>query len=322
MQQTFTLAVLLLTLCSMSFVSLAHGDTPADGQSNVLSKVTVEAPPENLPGWICGRAENLTLLTNFKERDAIALVRDFRIFARFVTASYSAAAALDRPLLVIVAERRNTGADTVWQAIAEGVAKDASHVTISLQCETPFEARDLLRMRWMDLAFEEKPGQYPLWFELGLKRVLAEIHINEQHLEVGRPPLFSPYSFFGMNERHMINYEDIFRATRQSAEYRDPNRRLALETQSLAFVHLSLFGAKKEYQARFAAFMNDSEMMIDPTASFERAFAMPVEDLNSQVRKFVQRNRYKYLTASFKISSEDNPAAFAPARTSDLGPRL
>lgn len=131
----------------------------------------------------------------------------------------------------------------------------------------------------------------PLWFTEGIAEYYSTFRIEGNSMQIGRP--VTAHVMWLRNEK-MIPLEELFATTKEAVVYNENERIGVFYAQSWALVHYLL--TEPERRARLGRFLAELDGLAKVDEAFRKAFAMTYEQLEEELRAYVRRSTFSYLT--------------------------
>jgi hypothetical protein len=293
--------------------NVAQDKLPANDQTVELPafEVAGKFPAE---GWVYSRLGSTEILSELPAKETRAFADDFVTFREFVQAQYPEAAPPPEQRVLVVLCNRTAGYrgfggspdnDSKTLSAEHGfILIDASQLTVDQYLKAA-------RRRLVAVGFQSHAaGRYPLWRELGMREILAQVRIGDNRLEIGYPPFFSegtrtPGGWNQFNNNMVLPMDTVFTVTREIPGFggRDTSQFWNLYAQSTAFSHMCLFGVRyRKFREPYQKFITRLETEPFSAKLFQECFEMDLAEMNRVLRQYATGGTsMKYETRSYKF---------------------
>jgi hypothetical protein len=206
----------LLALAGLFSVSFAAPGAGGDDDSPVLLPpfdVRIARPLAPGKEWLHARVAGFEVITDIEPGRARAMLHDLNLYSAAIRLLWPALELRSPhpPILVLCSERSfldsfATGAADRGRLTLRGAHRDVSGLivnagvrSITIEGNWPaasamkdyslkVESSQLLRAAYVDFLFARLNRPLPRWLATGLAEVLADVHISETEISIGRPP--------------------------------------------------------------------------------------------------------------------------------------
>lgn len=278
----------------------------------VVSQPSVVVAKDN---WISLRSKNFFLVGNASEKEIRKVALKLEQFREVLThALPNIRFNSPVPTTVVVFKDNRSYAPFKPHANTAGYFQAGPDVNyITLTTEVPGADTFYTRPGGRDPAYEVIFHEYthllvnntfdnaPLWFNEGFAEYYSSFIISDdQKIVLGRN--IGEHVFL-LRDNKMLPLKTLFAVDHKSPHYNEAKKQGIFYAQSWALVHYLLIGkaGKKEQLSKFLDLMNSHVAVED---ACQRAFGMPLEAMEKELRNYVNQNRYNELTGHFERKLE------------------
>lgn len=141
-------------------------------------------------------------------------------------------------------------------------------------------------------------GNVPIWFNEGLAEYYSTFSIaDDQKVVLGRP--ISNHVFL-LRQKKMLPLRALFRVDHNSPDYNERAKQSIFYAQSWALMHYLIQSKGGERLTQVGKFLDLMTTNVPMEEAFKQAFSMTFEAMESELRNYVQRDRYPVSTGHFE----------------------
>lgn len=177
---------------------------------------------------------------------------------------------------------------------------DVNYITLTLNGELrsdqdPFT---IIFHEYTHLLVQNTSGNVPNWFNEGLAEFYSTFSLSgDQKVVIGRP-IASHVSLLRANG--MLPLRTLFQVDHKSPYYNERDKQGIFYAQSWALVHYLILGKDGQRMPQLRKFVELLGASMPLEQAFPQAFAMSFENMEKELREYIQRHRYPVLNESFK----------------------
>lgn len=269
--------------------------------------------------WIWARTEHFEMFSSASERDSRELLYKLEQFRATVLKFFPLRHDHEPRATVVLFETDRQFRP--YKPLYNGKPKDVAGYFVGLPDEAVIavtNVRDLeatmetIFHEYVHLLLQARGDRPPPWLNEGLAEAFSTFKANGDTFEVGRN---KPAHLALLSRTSLLPLEQLFAVTRESPEYNEGLRQGIFYAESWAFVHFVVFGKDRTtYQPKLARFL---ELSAAPDAVLDRcfreAFAMNYDDMQRNLRAYLQGGRYGILSAKLERGDLLARITFRPA---------
>jgi predicted Zn-dependent protease len=262
------------------------------------------APVAAKDNWTSVRSKNFLLVGNANEKDirqvGVRLEQFREVFSRlFSNLNVNSPV----PTTVIVFKNDESYRPFKLNANTAGyfqAGPDVNYITLELTRD-PGSDRDpftIIFHEYTHLLVRNTSGNVPLWFNEGLAEYYSTLSITgEQKVVMGRQIAGHVYRLRG---NKMLPLRKLFEIDHQSPYYNEGDKQSIFYAESWALMHYLILGKDGERKPQLGKFLDLLSKGVEMEQAFQQAFAMTFESMESELRKYIQRDRYPIFSESFQ----------------------
>lgn len=134
----------------------------------------------------------------------------------------------------------------------------------------------------------------PLWLDEGLAEYYSTVDITgDQKVMLGRP-IARHISL--LRQTQMLPLGKLFQVNRASPEYNESDKQSVFYAQSWALVHYLIAGKNGQLAPQLTKYVNLLAANVPSEQAFQQSFSMSIENMESELRGHLQRERYPAVT--------------------------
>jgi tetratricopeptide (TPR) repeat protein len=155
----------------------------------------------------------------------------------------------------------------------------------------------------------------PAWFDEGLAEYYSTFSISDdQRVVLGKP--ISNHVFL-LRERRMLPLRTLFQVDHKSPEYNERAKQSIFYAQSWALMHYLIQSRNGQRVSQMGKFLDLMTANVPMEEAFKQSFSMTFEEMENELRNYVQRDRYPIYSGQFeskvKFESEMQSAPISEA---------
>lgn len=269
-----------------------------------LSIVSSNAPVFAKDKWTSVRSKNFLLIGNASEKDirqvGVRLEQFREVFSRlFTTLNVNSPV----PTTVIVFKNDESYQPFKPNANTAGYFQpgpDVNYITLKLSNELRGEQDPftIIFHEYTHLLVKNTSGNVPTWFNEGLAEYYSTFSItDDQKVVMGRPIAGHVYL---LRDNRMLPLRTLFQVDQKSPYYNERDKQSIFYAESWALMHYLILGKDGQRMSQMGKFVELLSASVPMERAFQQAFAMSFESMESELRAYIQRDRYPILSGSFK----------------------
>jgi FimV-like protein len=268
-----------------------------------LLAVAPLAPVSAKDTWTSVRSKNFLLLGNANEKDIRrvgARLEQFReVFSRLFTAMKVNSPV---PTTVIVFKNDESYRPFKPNASTAGYFQpgpDVNYITLALGTEmngqqSPF---NIIFHEYTHLMVNNTGTNVPAWFNEGLAEYYSTFSISDDQKIVMGSPIAS--HVYLLREHKMLPLRTLFQVDHKSPYYNERDKQGIFYAESWALIHYLILGNEGKRMTQMNKFVELLSASMPMEQAFQQAFTMSFENMEKELRTYIQRDRYPILTGVF-----------------------
>ena len=157
----------------------------------------------------------------------------------------------------------------------------------------------------------------PPWFSEGLAECYSTFQADKKRAQIGKPVMRHLETLRGHS---LIPLSELLAVTHGSDDYHG-ERSGIFYAESWALVHYLLWG-NPERRPQLVEFLDQVGQGESADAAFSKGFGMTPEELENELRYYIEQGRFHYTVGKYKSLSLDIAPDIAPMRRADVLYRL
>lgn len=268
-----------------------------------LAAVPSFAPASAKNTWTSVRSKNFLLVGNASEKDirevAVRLEQFREVFARLFTTTRVNSPV---PTTVIVFKNDESYRPFKLNQNTAGYFQsghDVNYITLKLDKELGSEQDPftIIFHEYTHLLVKNTSGIVPVWFNEGLAEYYSTFSItDDRKVVMGRPIASHVYL---LREKKMLPLRTLFQVDQSSPYYNESDKQSIFYAESWALIHYLILGRDGQRMTQMGKFLELLSANVAVEQAFQQAFAMTFESMESELRAYIQRDRYPIVSGSF-----------------------
>jgi len=267
----------------------------------LLAVVSQHTPVAAKDTWVSLRTKNFLMLGNASEKDikrvGIKLEQFREVFTElFPRARFNAPV----PTTVVVFKSDSSYGPFKPKPDVAGYFQpgpDVNYITLTTEVRGEQDPFSVIFHEYIHLLVNNTFPNVPVWFNEGLAEYYSTFSISDDQKVV----LGSPISnhVFLLRESKMLPLRTLFEVNHKSAHYNEKEKRGIFYAQSWALMHYFIIGksGRSEKLTQFIDLLNSKVPMEE---AFQKAFQMPFETMEKELRDYIKQSRYNILRGKFE----------------------
>jgi tetratricopeptide (TPR) repeat protein len=268
-----------------------------------LGVVSSYAPVSAKDTWTSVRSKNFLLLGNASEKDIRQVgtkLEQFReVFSLlFTTLNVNSPV----PTTVIVFKNDESYRPFKLNANTAGyfqAGPDVNYITLKLSNDLRSEQDPfaIIFHEYTHLLVENTSGNVPAWFNEGLAEYYSSFSISDdQKVVMGKPIASHVYL---LRENKMLPLRTLFQVDHKSPYYNERDKQSIFYAESWALMHYLILGKDGQRRTQLGKFVELISTSVPMEQAFQQAFGMSFENMEKELRAYIQRDRYPIISGSF-----------------------
>ena len=252
--------------------------------------------------WIRVDTTNFTLYSNTTQGATRRIGRDLEKFRKVLRLFYRKLperAAVPSFVYVFKSDRSYTP----YKPLHDGKPREVAGVFyqhregnyISMTLASGINATRLIYHEYMHQVFANQLPRVPVWFGEGMAEAYSTFEADEDSAAIGKTIGDHIHTLRGMP---MMPLQELLDVTHESPVYNEGERRGIFYAESWALVHYLLWGSP-ERKPQLGDYLDRLARGEDPALAFTAAFGADPEQLEGELRRYIQEGRYYYSQVEF-----------------------
>lgn len=268
-----------------------------------LALVSLPAPLAAKETWTSVRSKNFLLVGNASEKDirkvGVRLEQFREVFSRLFTTLN-----VNSPIPTTVVVFKNDESYRPFKPNANTAGyfqpgPDVNYITLKLDNDlhSQQDAFTIIFHEYTHLLVKNTSGNVPTWFNEGLAEYYSTFSISDdQKVVMGRPIANHVYL---LRENKMLPLRTLFQVDQKSPYYNERDKQSIFYAESWALIHYLILGKDGQRMSQLGKFVELISANVPMEKAFQQAFAMSFENMEQELRAYIQRDRYPILTGNF-----------------------
>jgi tetratricopeptide (TPR) repeat protein len=177
--------------------------------------------------------------------------------------------------------------------------QDVNYITLKLVKELGSEQDpfNIIFHEYTHLLVKDTNGNVPIWFNEGLAEYYSTFTITDDRKVVLGRPIAS--HVFLLREKKMLPLRTLFQVDQKSPYYNERDKQSIFYAESWALMHYLILGKDGQRVTQMGKFLELLSANVPMEQAFQQAFAMSFESMESELRNYIQRDRYPIISGSF-----------------------
>ncbi|HEX7177236.1 MAG TPA: DUF1570 domain-containing protein [Pyrinomonadaceae bacterium] len=254
--------------------------------------------------WTSVRSKNFFLIGNTSEKEIRQVATRLEQFRHVFSRLFKRARLSDAvPTTVVVFKDAgsykpfNPGGHAGYFQSGEEVNYITLNAKLGPDMENPF---GIIFHEYMHLLVKNNvAANTPAWVNEGLAEFYSTLEVTKggRAAEVGRP--IAPHVFY-LRQQKLLPLATLFAVDHSSPHYNEKSKRGVFYAQSWALVHYLMFGKERQRQPQLNRYMDLARAGVSPEESFKQAFAADAPAIEKELRDYIRRDEYTFVTFPFE----------------------
>lgn len=270
------------------------------------------------PSWQQVGGDGFVLLTPDSPKEALAAARDVQTFFAQLSGVLTVDPARLPPLTLVMLRHgrafrpyRPLNASGKPQDVAGFFARDAGWAMAALaERWGNGDGRRVLQHEGVHWFLSGLDFERPLWLEEGLAEVFSTFELKKGEGLLGEP-IVEHVVYLG--EEPCLPVERLLLVTASDPLYNESSRAGRFYASAWLFVHYLIFGEHEIPRSALNTFLTEERRSGDRGAAFRTAFGMDYAGMNSALRAYLERGRFRRYVGPAKSDSALQARPAAPA---------
>ncbi len=253
--------------------------------------------------WTSVRSKNFLLVGNANEKDIRQVALRMEQFREVFSLLFSGLK-VDSPVPTTVVVFKNEESFRPFKLNATNAGyfqpgPDINYIALRLgrdsgSVDDPYA---IIFHEYTHLLVRATSGTTPLWFNEGLAEYYSSFSItDDQKVVVGRPIGRHVYL---LRDNKMLPLRTLFQVDSKSAYYNESEKQSIFYAEAWALMHYLVLGKEGQRKPQLGKFIDLVSANVPMEDAFTQAFATSFENMEKELRAYIQRDRYPVITASF-----------------------
>jgi len=268
----------------------------------VVSHHTTVAAKDN---WVSVRTKNFFMLGNTSEKEirqvGLKLEQFREVFTRlFPKMRFNTPV----PTTVIVFKSHSSYAPFKPHSNTAGffqAGQDVNYITLTTELQGTQDPFSVIFHEYTHLLVNNTFENAPLWFNEGLAEYYSTFKITDDQ-KVALGTAIGKHVFL-LRDNKMLPFRTLFEVDHESPHYNESKKQGIFYAQSWALMHYLLIGKAGRVE-QLAHFLDLQNANVPLDQAFQKAFGMPFETMEKDLRTYVRQDRYNVLNGHFEQKLE------------------
>lgn len=268
-----------------------------------LLVVSTHVPVSAKDSWTSVRSKNFLLVGKASEKEirqvGVRLEQFREVFSRLFTTMK-----VNSPVPTTVVVFKNDESYRPFKTNANSVGyfqpgPDVNYITLKIATDSRSEqdAFNIIFHEYTHLLVANTSGTMPTWFNEGLAEYYSTFSITDDQKVVMGQPIAS--HVFLLRQSRMLPLRTLFQVDQNSPHYNERDKQSIFYAESWALIHYLILGKDGQRMTQMTKFVELLTASVPIEQAFQQAFAMSFENMEKELRTYIERNRYPILTGSF-----------------------
>lgn len=253
--------------------------------------------------WTSVRSKNFFLVGNAGEKDIRQVALRMEQFREVFTHLFTGLK-VDSPIPTTVVVFKNDESYRPFKLNANNAGyfqpgPDINYIALRLgrDADAVADPYAIIFHEYTHLLVRATSGTTPLWFNEGLAEYYSTFSItDDQKVVVGKP--IGGHVFL-LRENKMLPLRTLFQVDSKSAYYNESEKQSIFYAESWALMHYLVLGKEGQRRPQLGKFIELVSANVAMEEAFTQAFATSFENMEKELRSYIQRDRYPVITANF-----------------------
>ncbi|HET9712267.1 MAG TPA: DUF1570 domain-containing protein, partial [Pyrinomonadaceae bacterium] len=175
--------------------------------------------------------------------------------------------------------------------------EDVNYITLTTEVRGEQDPFSVIFHEYIHLLVENTFPNVPVWFNEGLAEYYSTFSISDdQKVVLGKP--ISNHVFL-LRDSRMLPLRTLFEVDHKSPYYNESEKQSIFYAQSWALMHYFIIG-KSGRSEKLIYFINLLNSKVPMEEAFQKAFQMPFETMERELREYIKQSRYNILKGQFE----------------------
>ena len=250
--------------------------------------------------WISVRTKNFTLIGNASEKDIRRVGLKLEQFREVFTNLFPRTRFnTPVPTMVVVFKNDNSYAPFKPGPNVAGYfqpGSDVNYITLTTEVRGEQDPFSVIFHEYTHLLVNNTFPDVPTWFNEGLAEYYSAFNItDDQKFQLGTPIFNHVYL---LRENKMLPLRTLFEVDHKSPHYNERKKQGIFYAESWALVHYLIIG-KAGRSEQLIKFIDLLSAKVPMEQAFQKAFEVPFETMEKELRDYVKNDRYNVLNGQF-----------------------
>ena len=253
--------------------------------------------------WTSVRSKNFLLVSNASEKDIREVGTRLEQFREVFSLLFTNLN-INSPVPTTVVVFKNHESYRPFQLNARNAGyfqpgSDVNYIALKL-IKDPGTEQDpytIIFHEYTHLLLRITSGNVPLWFNEGMAEYYSTFSVTDGRKVVMGKPISS--HVYLLRERKMLPLRTLFQVDSKSPYYNEGEKQSIFYAESWALMHYLVLGKDGQRMTQLGNFIALMARGVAMEDAFQQAFSTTFENMEKELRAYIQRDRYPFVSGSF-----------------------
>lgn len=192
---------------------------------------------------------------------------------------------------------------------------DVNYITLSTETRGDQDPYSIIFHEYTHLLINNSLGNSPPWFNEGLAELYSTLSVrNDKSVLLGQPIRRHVTS---LHQNRLLPLRTLFEVDYKSPYYSGSLTQSVFYAESWALMHFLMLNKSGERAGQVITFLELLQAQTPLEQAFEKAFATSMENMEAELRSYIQQDRYRFsektFTSKIKIDLQMTSASASEA---------
>lgn len=277
--------------------------------ASATTRSSAATPFSERGNWVSVRSKHLLVIGNGNERDIRQVAIRLEQFREIVSQVFSRVSA-DSPVPTTVIVFKDDASYGPFKTSENNAGyfqpgPDVNYITLSTESRGDQDPYNIIFHEYTHLLVNNSFGSSPAWFNEGLAELFSTLSLDsDQRVILGRPIRRHINS---LHQNPMLPLRTLFQVDVKSPYYNESRKQSIFYAESWALIHLLMLNKSSERANQLLTFLDLLRSGTSQEAAFQTAFSTTFENMETELRTYVQQDRYRFTETSVVQRLTGNP---------------
>ncbi|MEP6921650.1 MAG: tetratricopeptide repeat protein [bacterium] len=252
--------------------------------------------------WISVRSKNFFLVGNASEKEIRQVATRLEQFREAFTRLFrNMRFTSSVPTTVVVFESDSAYAPFKVIPNTAGYFQpgpDVNYITLNAEARGQQDPFNVIFHEYTHLLVNNTIGDAPTWFNEGLAEYYSTVQVSDEKKVVRGSPISN--HVYLLRQKKMLPLRTLFQVDHKSPYYNERDKQSVFYAESWALMHYLILGNNGSRAQSIDKFVRLLGSNVPMEQAFRQAFQMTFEELEKELRDYIQHDRYPVLTSTFE----------------------